>query len=75
MSKGGLREHVQYIHQNARYQCETCGKGYANRTHFVDHLARHTGVKRNVCSVCQASFAYKHGLKAHVLRFHPNANV
>ena len=31
VSKGGPREHVQYIHQKvARYQCETCGKGYAN---------------------------------------------
>ena len=76
VSKGGLKAHIQYIHQKvARYRCETCGKGYANRTHFVDHLTTHTGVKRNVCSVCQASFAYKHGLKAHVLRFHPNVDV
>ena len=76
VSNGGLREHIQYIHQQvARYQCETCLKGYANRTNFMDHLAMHTGVKRNVCSVCQASFAYMHGLKAHVLRFHPNVDV
>ena len=44
VSKGGLKALIQYIHQKlARYQCETCGKGYANRTNFVDHLARHTG--------------------------------
>ena len=73
VSKGGLKEHIQYIHQKvARYQCETCGKGYANRTNCVDHLARHTGVKRNVCPVCQLQYTFKCSLKTHMLRCHPS---
>ena len=73
VSKGGLKEHIQYIHQKvARYQCETCGKGYANRTNFVDHLTTHTGVKRNVCSVCRQRYTFKCSLKSHMLRCHPS---
>ena len=73
VSRGGLKEHVKYIHEKiTRYRCETCGKGYANRTNYFDHVASHTGAKRNVCPVCKKQFAFKHGLKTHVLHFHPN---
>ena len=72
-SKGGLNEHVKRVHQRlARYQCATCGKGYSRRSNYYDHLATHTGTKRHVCVVCQKQFTFKHGLKAHVLRFHAN---
>ena len=71
VSKSVRNEHVRYIHEKRmRYNCETCGKGYANRTNYFDHLASHTGAKRNVCPVCQKQFAFKHGLKSHVLHFH-----
>ena len=70
-SRSGLAEHVRNKHENiSRYRCETCGKGYAIRSHYFDHLATHTGVKRNVCPVCQVRFTYKHGLTAHILQFH-----
>ena len=73
VSKDGLKAHIKYIHQKfARYRCETCGKGYANRTNFVDHLTTHTGVKRNVCSVCQQQYTSKCSLKTHMLRCHPS---
>ena len=70
-SRRGLTAHVKIIHQKlVRYQCEHCGKGYSHRSHYLDHLATHTGVKRNVCPVCQQQFAFKRGLKRHMLRFH-----
>lgn len=73
VTRAGLVEHVKHIHQKlSRYTCQTCGKGYSIRSQYFDHLAAHTGVKRNVCTICQTRFTYKHGLKAHVLRFHPN---
>ena len=73
VSKGGLNEHIKRVHQKlARYQCEACGKGYSRRSNYYDHLATHTGTKRHVCIICQTQFTFKHGLKAHVLRFHPN---
>ena len=70
-TRGGLTEHVKHVHQKlARYQCEHCGKGYSHRSHYLDHLATHTGVKRNVCPVCQRQFTFKSTLKKHMLRVH-----
>ena len=73
VSEAGVAEHVTNIHENqARYRCETCGKGYTRVSHYNDHCDTHTGVKRNVCSVCLKQFTFKSSLKAHVLRYHPN---
>ena len=70
-SRGGLTAHVKIVHEKlARYRCEHCGKGYSHRSNYLDHLATHTGVTRNVCSVCQQQFTLKCSLKAHMLRFH-----
>ena len=35
-------------------------------------MATHAGVKRNVCTICQAQFTSKRALKAHIMRFHPD---
>ena len=71
-SKSGLTEHVRHIHDNAsRYRCETCGKGFSIRSHYLDHMVAHTGVKRYVCSLCLKEFTAKRTLKAHMLHFHP----
>ena len=70
---GSLKEHVKNIHEKlAKYQCETCGKGYSRPSHYHDHLATHTGVKRNICPICQSQFTFKHDLKVHLLHFHPS---
>ena len=71
--RNGLIQHVKRVHQNLhRYRCEICRKGFSVRSHYFDHVAAHTGSKRNICTICQTQFTYKRGLKAHVLRFHPN---
>ena len=73
-TRGGLTEHVKHVHQKlARYKCQHCGKGYSHRSHYLDHLAIHTGVKRNVCPVCQRHFAFGHTLKDHIIRVHRTA--
>ena len=73
VSKAGLTQHVKHIHEKLpRYRCETCGKGYSVRSQYYDHLAAHTGVKRNVCPVCLKQFTFKPSLKTHILRFHTN---
>ena len=75
-SRGGLNEHVKHVHQKlSRYQCEHCGKGYSHRSHYLDHLATHTGVKRNVCPICQRQFTFRQSLKEHIVRNHPNEGV
>ena len=72
-SSGGLTQHVRHIHLKlSRYKCEQCGKGYSDRSNYHDHLATHTGARRNVCSICHKQFTFKPGLKAHILRFHPD---
>ena len=74
-SRGGLTEHVKYVHQKlARYQCQHCGKDYSHRSNYLDHLATHTGSKRHVCPVCQQQFTFKSSLKKHMLRFHFKGN-
>ena len=74
--KGGLRQHVKYVHEKqCRYRCDSCGKGYYHRSNYYDHIATHTGVKRNVCYICHRSFTFKQGLKAHIIRIHPDTIV
>jgi len=73
VSSSGLKEHVKHIHDKlARYQCETCGKGYSIRSNYYDHLATHSGTRRNTCPMCQKQFIYRHSLKTHMLHFHPS---
>ena len=75
-SKGGLTEHVKKMHNNlTRYRCETCRKGFMNRSLYYDHVAAHTGVKRHTCSMCEMRFTNKCTLKTHVKRFHPDEAV
>lgn len=76
VSRGGMNEHIKHVHQKlARYLCETCGKGYSIRSNYLDHVATHTGVKRNVCSICQRQFTFRHSLKEHIIREHPTWTV
>lgn len=72
-SRGGLTDHVRHIHEKkARYQCEICGKGYSIRSNYLDHIATHTGAKRNVCGICQKQFTFKYSLKVHLTKCHTN---
>ena len=74
--KAGLRQHVKYVHEKkCTYRCDSCGKGYYHRSNYYDHIATHTGVKRNVCYICHRPFTFKQGLKAHIVRIHPDAIV
>ena len=64
---GGLNRHVRNVHQKlVKFRCH-------DRRDYHDHMATHAGVKRNVCTICQAQFMSKRALKAHVMRFHPDA--
>ena len=73
VSKNGLNEHVKLVHEKfVRYRCETCGKGYSRRAHYHDHLATHTAVKLNICTVYRRQFTFRESLKKHVRRFHPS---
>ena len=69
-----LNRHVRNLHQKlVKFRCQICGKSYNDRTDYHDHMAMHAGVKRNVCTICQAQFTVKRSLKAHVMHLHPDA--
>ena len=73
VTNSGLNSHVKHIHEKvSRYKCEVCGKRYTDRSNYFDHIATHSGVKRNVCPICQRQFTFKHSVKAHVVRVHLN---
>ena len=56
----GLNYHVRHVHQKlARYRCETCGKAFSNPSNYHDHVATHTGVKRNVLSSVSSTFYFQ----------------
>ena len=74
VSMGSLNRHVRHVHKRlVKFRCQICGKGYDDRRNYHDHMATHAGVKQNVCTICQAQFTFKRALKAHVMRFHPDA--
>ena len=72
----GLKPHLNRIHRKLyRYRCETCEKGFMDRSRYFDHIAAHTGVKRYPCSICDMKFMNKTMLTKHVIHFHPNEAV
>ena len=72
MCTGGLNRHVRNVHQKlVKFRCQICGKGYDDRRNYHDHMATHAGVKRNVCTICQAQFTFRRSLKARVMHLHP----
>ena len=44
-------------------------------TNYFDHVAAHTGVKRNMCVMCKKRFTYSRDLRAHVSRCHPKTKI
>ena len=76
VSKSGLKRHMNRMHnQLYRYRCETCERGFMDRSRYYDHVAAHTGVKRHTCSICEMRFTYKTSLRTHVLHIHPNEDA
>ena len=55
-----MTRHMQTKHtpdNEMKYKCDVCGKGYHNKTKFLDHQNVHTGAKPYKCKYCSACFA------------------
>ena len=76
VTKSGLNQHMDRMHKKLyRYRCETCERGFMDRSRYYDHVAAHTGLKRHTCSICEMQLMNKTSLKRHVLLVHPNEAV
>lgn len=42
-----------------------CCKSFVSKSKLVEHLQRHNGEKRHMCSLCGKKYANKHDLRAH----------
>jgi len=47
------------------YDCHICGKAFARRTAFRQHLLIHTGKRPYICDICGKAFTQKPGLICH----------
>merc|ERR1739838_893977 len=58
-----LRNHING--KKLGFVCSECGKKFSSATDLKKHLIMHTGIKDNVCRICQAKYAHLYGLYKH----------
>lgn len=74
-TKWSLEYHIRQVHthpQDRRFMCDVCGKTFANRPGFEDHIKYHTAPedRQYRCTICDGGFTSPYQLKRHVLRLH-----
>jgi KRAB domain-containing zinc finger protein len=70
-SSGVLNRHVRQVHLHEKpFVCETCGKGFAAKTSFQNHLSSHSDSKNFHCELCSSAFKYPNNLKRHKKKYH-----
>lgn len=52
------------------YECQVCSSVFNSWDQFKDHLASHTGVKPNHCTLCDMWFTHSKELNAHLKDVH-----
>ena len=56
---------MQYHTGQFSYYCDLCRKGFAQSSHYKDHVNKHKGV-RYYCEVCTKSFARERVYQSHL---------
>ena len=68
-SPGGLREHTDRIHlKKYPFLCDLCGKGFARKEGYNDHMNKHKNIKAHKCPTCLSSFSFETNLRRHLRR-------
>ena len=47
------------------FACSECDKKFPSQPELKKHMIMHTGIKENVCRICQARYAHLSGLNHH----------
>ena len=73
--KGGLKSHVEHIHEGKKYkhECPHCETSSHSPKLLQDHIASaHEGKKPYKCSLCDFGCQSKQGLMKHTMSIHEN---
>ena len=74
-----LKQHLKLHTMSDKYQCSECLRFVTGKDRLEKHMARHKEAKALgqtlLCPLCTKYFIQKQSLKAHVKKFHPNANI
>ena len=57
-----MSRHIQAahtLHDQKKYKCDLCGKGFITNNKLSEHMNVHTGEKPYKCKFCSAGFASK----------------
>ena len=67
--KSGLYQHYQNHLGNYNYWCSECARGFAVKSHYEDHTAKHEG-RTFPCYLCEKRFKAKSSLQTHYKEQH-----
>ena len=71
-SASTLRNHIKKAHKGVNFNCNLCGKYFANSQNLKKHRRTVHEKKRVDCDSCDRSFSQPHGLKIHKRNVHKN---
>ena len=63
--RGSLKRHMRLHTGQFKFYCDKCKKGFADVTHYNEHMKKHEGLKYH-CNYCTKSFADKHRYQYHL---------
>ena len=65
-AESSRKRHILAVHlKKALHRCPICGKGFAIKEYFRDHMNTHNNVPAYKCPNCPKAFAYRTSFRRH----------